>query len=189
MRLPGWPVKRRACHCIGSYPACRPSAGHGTYRVSCRAARAADASLPRPAVEPLALEPGAPPPLLSEDFLANVLANYAPPAPSPPRAFAVKQLNVADPLVRAREPTLSQGRERRACRAPCRPSSACCRSAFPLCGALRSADPQTPQRACAGKLSLRVALPHGRVRKACASARRTGRVRQRRRPRTTWGAA
>lgn len=45
-------------------------------------------------------EPGAPPLLLSDDFLAAVLAAYSPPAPNPPRAFAVKQLNVSDPLVR-----------------------------------------------------------------------------------------
>ncbi len=51
------------------------------------------------AVEPRVREPGGAPPLLSDEHLAAMLAGYAPPAPSPPRAFAVKQLNVADPLV------------------------------------------------------------------------------------------
>ena len=91
-----------------------------------------------------------------------MLASYAPPAPSPPRAFAVKQLNVADPLVRARDPTLTQGRERHACRAPCQPSSACCSAAFPLCGPQVAADVRVPQHVFAGKLNLRVALPQDR---------------------------
>ena len=55
---------------------------------------------PAVAVEPRAAELGALPPLLSDDFLAAVLAAYSPPAPNPPRAFAVKQLNVSDPLAR-----------------------------------------------------------------------------------------
>ena len=60
------------------------------------------------AVEPRVAEPGAPPPLLSDEFLVTVLAAYAPPAPNPPRAFAVKQLNVSDPLVRPPRPGASR---------------------------------------------------------------------------------
>lgn len=78
-------------------------------------------------VEPRAAEPGAPPPLLSDDFLVAVLAAYAPPASNPPRAFAVKQLNVSDPLVRLPRPSASQ-----LCRGLCSASPGCLRLSGPL---------------------------------------------------------
>ena len=60
-------------------------------------------------------KPGAPPLLLSDEFLVAVLAAYSPPAPTPPRTFAVKQLNVSDPLVRPPHSRASEAVHPRCC--------------------------------------------------------------------------